>query len=123
LFGYFKTIHSYHVKLRYFDWDGQVHSVKDKTVGQEGDALEMLVFNLTILHLWISQEDAALELNVSKTSVLPKGTTQQVVFDVSHNIINVSPALTHLSGDVSLASFCPEGFVGIGVPIGTDDFV
>jgi hypothetical protein len=83
----------------------------------------MLVFNLTILHLWISQEDAALELNVSKTSVLPKGTTQQVVFDVSHNIINVSPALTHLSGDVSLASFCPEGFVGIGVPIGTDDFV
>ncbi len=25
--------------------------------------------------------------------------------------------------DVSLASFCPEGFIGIGVPIGTDDFV
>jgi hypothetical protein len=24
---------------------------------------------------------------------------------------------------VSLASFCPEGFVGIGVPIGTDSFV
>jgi hypothetical protein len=31
--------------------------------------------------------------------------------------------LTQLSGDVSLASFCPEGFVGIGVPIGTDAFV
>ena len=31
--------------------------------------------------------------------------------------------LIHLSGDVSLASFCPEGFVGIDVPIGTDDFV
>jgi hypothetical protein len=24
---------------------------------------------------------------------------------------------------VSLASFCPEGFIGIGVPIGTDVFV
>ena len=28
-----------------------------------------------------------------------------------------------LRGDVSLASFCPEGFVGIGMPIGTDAFV
>ncbi len=25
--------------------------------------------------------------------------------------------------DVALASFCPEGFVGIGVPIGTVAFV
>ncbi len=48
LFVYFKTIHSWHVKLRYFDWDGQVHLVKGKTVGQEGDPLEMLIFNLTI---------------------------------------------------------------------------
>jgi hypothetical protein len=31
--------------------------------------------------------------------------------------------LAHLSVDVLLASFCPEGFVGIGVPIGTDAFV
>ncbi len=31
--------------------------------------------------------------------------------------------LTHLIGDVSLTSFCPEGFVGIGVPTGTHDFV
>ena len=31
--------------------------------------------------------------------------------------------MTQLCGDVSLTSFCPEGFVGIGVPIGTDAFV
>ena len=31
--------------------------------------------------------------------------------------------ISHLSGDVLLASFCPEGFVGIGVPSGTDAFV
>jgi len=42
---------------------------------------------------------------------------------VEHNIINVSPELTHLNEDVSLATFCPEGFIGIGVPIGTDAFV
>ena len=32
--------------------DGQVHFTKDKTGGQQGDPLEMLIFNLTTLHLW-----------------------------------------------------------------------
>jgi hypothetical protein len=45
------------------------------------------------------------------------------VVDVTHNHINDSPTLTHLSGVVSLESFCPEGFVGIGVSTGTDAFV
>ena len=29
----------------------------------------------------------------------------------------------HLTADVALVSFCPEGVVGIGVPIGTDTCV
>ncbi len=52
LFGYFKSMDRYHSKLRYFDWDGQLHLTKGKTGGQEGDPLEMLIFNLTIHHLW-----------------------------------------------------------------------
>ena len=71
----------------------------------------------------VLKEDAGLDLVVSKTSVLPKGVTQQSVFDVAQTIINTSPTLTHRSADVLLTSFCPEGFVGIGVPIGTDAFV
>ena len=39
-------------KLRYFDWDGQVHIVKGKTGGQQGDPLEILIFNLTVHHIW-----------------------------------------------------------------------
>jgi hypothetical protein len=39
-------------RLRYFDWDGQVHIVKGKTGGQQGDPLEMLIFNLTVHHIW-----------------------------------------------------------------------
>jgi hypothetical protein len=70
----------------------------------------------------VLKQDAGLELNVSKTPILPKGTTQQAVFDVAHSILAASPALTQLRGDVSLASFCPEAFIGIGVPIGTDAF-
>ena len=52
LFGYFKAMRTCHAKLRYFDWDGQVHLAQGKTGGQQGDPLEMLVFNLTIHHLW-----------------------------------------------------------------------
>ena len=45
------------------------------------------------------------------------------MFDVAHSIIAASPALTQLSNDIAKDSFCPEGFIGIGVPIGTDAFV
>jgi hypothetical protein len=45
------------------------------------------------------------------------------VFDVAPSFIPANPALTQFSGDISLRSSCPEGFIDIGVPIGTDAFV
>jgi len=48
---------------------------------------------------------------------------QQTLFDVAHAFINTAPPLTHRNGELSLDSFRPDGFVGIGVPIGTDNFV
>ncbi len=42
---------------------------------------------------------------------------------MAHGFINVTPQLTQLSVEVSLDSFLPDGFVGIGVPIVTDTFV
>ncbi len=72
----------------------------------------------------VLKEDAGLELNISKTAVLSKVIiTQQALFDVTHAFIDNSPQLTQLSGELSLDCFRPDGFVGIGVPIGTDNFV
>jgi hypothetical protein len=51
-FDYFKTIRLCESRLRYFDWDGQVHIVKGKTGGQQDDPLEILIFNLTVHHFW-----------------------------------------------------------------------
>ena len=31
--GYFRSIRTCHVNLRYFDWDGRVHLTRDKTGG------------------------------------------------------------------------------------------
>ena len=41
----------------------------------------------------VLKEDVVLELNVNKTTVLPKGVSQQTVFDVTHGIINTSPVI------------------------------
>jgi hypothetical protein len=75
------------------------------------------------LSLSVRKEDAGLEFNISKTAILPKDIIQKTIFDVVHGFINATPQLTHLRGEVSLDSFRPDGFVGIGVPIGTDTFV
>ncbi len=71
----------------------------------------------------VLKEDAGLDLNISKTVILPKVTTRQVIFDMSHGFLNVTPQLTQLSDEVSFDSFFPDDFVGIGVPIDTDTFV
>jgi hypothetical protein len=39
----------------------------------------------------VLKEDAGLELNISKTDILPKTITHQVIFDVVHGFINVTP--------------------------------
>ena len=41
----------------------------------------------------VLKEDAGLELNIAKTSILPKETTQQAVFDVAHSIIAARPCI------------------------------
>jgi hypothetical protein len=71
----------------------------------------------------VFKADAGLELNVSKTSILPKGVTPQTTFDMARTIMETTPTLTHLTNEVLLDSFYPEGFIGIDVPIGTDAFV
>ena len=53
----------------------------------------------------VLKEDAGLELNISKTDILPKDITQQDIFDVAHGFINATPQLTQLSGEVCFDSF------------------
>ena len=53
----------------------------------------------------VLKEDAGLELNISKTVILPKAITQQTIFDVAHGFINAKPQLTQLSGEVCFDSF------------------
>ena len=60
----------------------------------------------------VFKADAGLELNASETSILPKGITAQAAFDMAQTIMEATPTIAHLSNDVLLDSFCPEGFIG-----------
>ena len=71
----------------------------------------------------VLQEDAGVDLNVSKTSFHAKGVSQQTAFDVAHTIITNSPTLTSLSGKRLPCIFLSRWFRRMGVPNGPDAFV
>jgi hypothetical protein len=106
LFGYFKAMRTCHAKLRYLYWDGQVHLGEGQNRRTAGGPLRdvTISFNYSPFMGTCSRKVSGGPGGCFATSILPKGTTQQAVFDVAHSFIAASPALTQLSGDVSLAS-------------------
>jgi hypothetical protein len=52
MFQYFRAMRTTKSQLRYFDYLGNVLDAWGKTGGQQGDPLEMIVFCLTVHHLW-----------------------------------------------------------------------
>ncbi len=52
MFEYFRTMCTTKSHLRYFDYCGNGFDAWGKTCGQQGDPLEMIVFCLTVHHLW-----------------------------------------------------------------------
>ena len=61
------------------------------------------------------------------TTILPEGLKQQSAFDMATRSIidnnSLNSTLSQLNENVSLASVCPEGLVGIGVPLATHAFI
>jgi hypothetical protein len=52
MFEYFRAMHTTKSHLGYFDYCGKVLDAWGKTGGQQGDPLEMIVFFLSVHHLW-----------------------------------------------------------------------
>jgi hypothetical protein len=52
MFEYFRTMRTTKSHLRYFDYCGNVLDTWNKTGGQQGDPLEMIIFCLSVHHLW-----------------------------------------------------------------------
>ena len=52
MFEYFRTMRTNKSHLWYFDYCGNVLDTWGKTAGQQGNPLEMIVFCLSVHHLW-----------------------------------------------------------------------
>jgi hypothetical protein len=66
--------------------------------------------------------DAGLALN-DKTKILVKGISAADAHAAAQRLLIVDPSLAHLSPLLSPASFVVDGYIGLGVPIGTDAFI
>ena len=155
--------------LRYFDFLGNVLDAWGKTggqhVAQQGDPLEMIIFCLSVHHIWgrtlakhhqdacavayaddgyikaklsvalevlsdlkhVLKEDSGLSLNFdstqkSKTKFLVKGISAADAHAAALLMITANPSLDHLRPLLSPACFVVDGYIGLGVPIGTDAF-
>ncbi len=88
-------------------FDGQVHLAKGKTGGDDGYIKAKLSIVLQVLEEFktVFKTDAGLELNVSKTSILPKGVTAQAAFDITRTIMQATSSLAHLRNDFLVDSF------------------
>ena len=76
----------------------------------------------------LKAEDAGLSLNFdstqkSKTKFLVKGISAADAHAAAKRMLNADPSLTHLSPLLSPAPFVVDGYIGLGVPIGTDAFI
>jgi hypothetical protein len=83
-------------------------------------ALEVLS---DIKHMSILKDDAGLALNFKKTKILVKGISAADAHAAAQRMLNADPSLAHLSLQLSPASFVVDGYIGLGVPIGTDAFI
>ena len=71
----------------------------------------------------VLKEDAGLDLNFDKTKILIKGISAADAHAAAQRMLAADPSLAHLSPLLSPASFGVDGYVGLGVPIGTGAFI
>ena len=74
-------------------------------------------------HKHVLKEDAGLALNFDKTKILVKGISEADAHAAAQRMLAADPSLAHLSASLSPASFVVDGYIGRGVPIGTDAFI
>ena len=137
--------------LRYFDYLGNVLDAWGKTGGQQGDPLEMIIFCLSVHHLWgrtlaKHQQDACAVAYADDGYIKAKlSVALEVLSDIKHvlkedagfssrvsradaqpaamRMLAANPSLDHLRPLPSPACFVVDGYIGLGVPIGTDAFI
>ena len=70
----------------------------------------------------VLKEDAGLDIN-DKTKILVKGITAAEAHAAAQRLLAADPSLAHLGPLLTPKTFVDNGYIGLGVPIGTDAFI
>jgi hypothetical protein len=70
----------------------------------------------------VLREDTGLDLN-DKTKILVKGISAAEAHTAAQRLLTADPSLAHLGPLLAPTAFVDDGYIGLGVPIGTDAFV
>ena len=70
----------------------------------------------------VLKEDAGLDIN-DKTKILVKGITAAEAHAAAQRLLAAHPSLAHLGPLLTPKAFVDNGYIGLGVPIGTDAFI
>ncbi len=70
----------------------------------------------------VPREDAGLDLN-DKTKILVKGISAAKAHTAAQRLLTADPSLAHLGPLLAPKALVDDGYIGLGVPIGTDAFV
>jgi hypothetical protein len=70
----------------------------------------------------VLREDAGLDLN-DKTKILVKSISAAEAHTAAQRLLTADPSLAHLGPLLAPTAFVDDGYIGLGVPIGTDAFV
>ena len=126
MFQYFRAMRTTKSHLRYFDY---LLDAWGKTGGQQGDPLEMIVFCLTVHHLWgrtlnKHHQDACAVAYADDGYIKAKlSVALEVLSDIKHVLKeDAGLSLNFDSTQKSKTKFL-VGYIGLGVPIGTDAFI
>jgi hypothetical protein len=71
----------------------------------------------------VFKDDAGLELNMFKTQILVKDVSAAAAWTSAQGFISTHARLASLKDMITSSSFTADGYVGLGVPLGTDAFV
>ena len=70
----------------------------------------------------VLKEDAGLDIN-DKTKILVRGITAAEAHTAAQRRLTADPSLAHLGPLLTPKAFVDNGYIGLGVPIGTDAFI
>ena len=106
-------------------WDNELLSIRAIAYADDGyiNAPLSVALHILVDLKQVFKDDAGLDLNMFKTQILVKEVPVAAAWTAAQGFISTHARLAPLKDMITSSSFTADGYVGLGVPLGTDAFV